>query len=535
MKNAEKFNFLKLALPFILILIGLNAVAIFTLRVDKATHGQRKEDLLQLRELTSNIMKIIANFDMQSRSYALVPNERFEMTSSGCLESHRVEFKRLDSLFEKLDYHPEGFLQLQDSVYEYYAFHMPIFDLVKEGKQADVVAILEEDRGIKIWSNVVKFRKPVYAYVDKQVAAIEARQNFLIFINSILQLILVILGVPILTFVIWKLNRDSKKDKNLLAGLQEKNRQLIYSSGSETEENSEKIKIDDVVNDISKNLQRAHYFIEQITNGNYEVEWNEDWEANAAINEHNLSGKLVLMRNQMMKVRRENGSRAWFNQGISQLTEILRGKQSADQLNFDEVMSFLVTTVEASLGFLFLLEDNDDEQELLLSAAYAFDRKKFLEKRISPGEGLVGQVFLEKEPLHLQKVPNGYLSIGSGLGNADPTELLILPLKTYDEVIGVLELASLKPFEENQIAFLQKAAEIIASSLSFQRNNLVTVKLLKESQVLTEKLRTQEEELKQNLEEMQATGEESERRQKALLEENEHLRNELQKAKEASE
>ena len=146
-------------------------------------------------------------------------------------------------------------------------------------------------------------------------------------------------------------------------------------------------------------------------------------------------------------------------------------------------------------------------------SAYAWDRKKYLTKTIEIGEGLVGQAAIEKGTIYLTDVPDNYVSITSGLGDANPRSILIVPLLFNDELFGVMEFASFKPYQNFEIEFVEKLAEIVASTISRANINKQTQKLLKDSQKLTEELRTQEEEMRQNLEEMNATQEEMQQRE----------------------
>lgn len=104
-------------------------------------------------------------------------------------------------------------------------------------------------------------------------------------------------------------------------------------------------------------------------------------------------------------------------------------------------------------------------------------------------------------------IPNNYLNVTSGLGEANPRALLIVPLKINDEIYGVIELASFNPFEPFQIEFIENLAEVLPSTIATVKINIQTAKLLRETRIQAEKMLQQEEELRQNLEEMQATQE----------------------------
>ncbi len=162
---------------------------------------------------------------------------------------------------------------------------------------------------------------------------------------------------------------------------------------------------------------------------------------------------------------------------------------------------------------MFVLEhDEADELYLKLSACYAFDRKKFINKRINIGEGLVGQVYLEGRTTLLKTVPGNYISITSGLGNASPSCVLLVPMKHNDAVQVILELASFRVFEPNEIEFLERAGEFIASAIANVQNNEKNKQMMVQMQEQAEQMKAQEEEMRQNLEELEATQEDMRRR-----------------------
>jgi PAS domain S-box-containing protein len=99
------------------------------------------------------------------------------------------------------------------------------------------------------------------------------------------------------------------------------------------------------------------------------------------------------------------------------------------------------------------------------------------------------------------------------LGDANPTSVLIVPLKLNEQIFGVVEIASFTEFRDFEMDFVQKIAESIASTISTVKVNARTQRLLEESQEMTEQMRAQEEEMRQNMEELQATQEEMQRGQ----------------------
>jgi len=210
----------------------------------------------------------------------------------------------------------------------------------------------------------------------------------------------------------------------------------------------------------------------------------------------------------------EEKRRQWAAEGITQISEIVR-KASKNKNIFDQLIATTVKYIRANQGGLFVVnQGEEDNATIKLAACYAYERKKFIERIIAPGEGLIGQAFLEKQYSYFTEIPEGYVNITSGLGKANPTSLLIVPMMVNETVEGVLEVAGFQTFEDYEIEFLQKLGEVIASFIQNERIMQRTTKLLDQAQEQSEEMRAQEEEMRQNMEEIQATQEEMHRKEK---------------------
>ena len=233
-----------------------------------------------------------------------------------------------------------------------------------------------------------------------------------------------------------------------------------------------------------------------------------------------LSKSLLKLRDYLIKSKKEQEQgrleeeqRTWVTQGLAQFAEILRkNNDNLEELSYN-IISYMVNYLNINQGGFFLLENSNNKQKYFeLKACIAYDRKKFADKKVDFEEGIIGRCAVEKETIYMTDIPNDYTTITSGLGEATPKAILIVPLKVNDEIYGVIELASFSEFEPFEIEFVERTAESIASTISTVQINIQTTKLLHETQIQAEKMSQQEEELRQNLEEMQATQEESDRR-----------------------
>jgi PAS domain S-box-containing protein len=256
-------------------------------------------------------------------------------------------------------------------------------------------------------------------------------------------------------------------------------------------------------------LKATTLFAENIGNGNYNTDFKP-------LSEHDVLGNaLINMRNNLSKVAEDDKKRNWATEGLATFGEILRTNNSDLAKLADEIIGNLVKYLKANQGALYIIDDTEagEEPTMSMKACYAWDKKKYLNQKIYRGEGLAGQAWQEKDTIYLTDVPQNYVRITSGLGDANPTSVVIVPLKINDQIFGVVEIASFNVFQPYEIEFVQKIAESIASSISSVKINARTQRLLEESQEMTEQMRAQEEEMRQNMEELQATQEEMQRSQ----------------------
>jgi len=348
-------------------------------------------------------------------------------------------------------------------------------------------------------------------YLNEQKATTDAglMSNFKQLINttSILAGVLLIIGI-ILAFSI---SRAITRPINYL-------RAIIDRLGQGDLVKIDKSKLsNDEIGDMAKSLSsmaegfgEITVFAENIGAGKYDSNFKP-------LSESDMLGNALLeMRANLKKVAEEDKKRNWSTSGLAKFGDILRSYNDNFDKLADEIITNLVKYIGANQGALFIIESNDassEEEYMEMAACYAWDKKKFLEKKIYRGEGLAGQAWIEGDVIYLTEVPESYISITSGLGEANPRSILIVPLKLNDEVHGVIEMASFKEYDKFEIEFVERIAESIASTISSVKVNERTQKLLEESTMMTEQMRAQEEEMRQNMEELQATQEKIQRDQ----------------------
>lgn len=271
------------------------------------------------------------------------------------------------------------------------------------------------------------------------------------------------------------------------------------------------------VSEVTEQLKDASQFIQEIGKGNLNIDYKE-LDPGYVPGKQKLADSLIEMQNKLSEMNAEEQRRQWANDGLAKFVDILRtGGEDIRQIG-DKIIATLVSYTRSNQGALYLLNDDDATNKYLeLISLFAFDTRKFETQKIKPGEGILGQTFLEKETTHLMDMPDEYIRITSGLGGANPKSLLMVPLKIDQTVYGVVELASFNEYKEHEIKFVERLSETIASTFSSVKSAQRNRVLLDESNTVTEMMRAQEEEMRQNMEELQATQEEMGRKERDYI------------------
>jgi len=286
-------------------------------------------------------------------------------------------------------------------------------------------------------------------------------------------------------------------------------------------------KIANALNSLTNGLIKTSEFSSEIGRSNFTSKFeplsNKDVLGNSLLE---MRKSLQAASEEEKKRKIEDQERNWTTEGLARFGEILRKHTENISLLSKDIIQNLVKYLNANQGGIFILNDADPENIFLeLMSAYAFNREKFIEKRIQLGEGLVGGAAVEKYTIYMTDLPEEYIEIQSGLGGASPKSLLIVPLKLENLVLGVIEIASFNTLKKYEIELVERIGESIASTLSTAKINTRTAELLEQSRIQAQEMQEQEEEMRQNMEEMVAAQEESMRREEELRKEVSELEN----------
>ncbi|MGC8864223.1 MAG: response regulator [Bacteroidales bacterium] len=211
-----------------------------------------------------------------------------------------------------------------------------------------------------------------------------------------------------------------------------------------------------------------------------------------------LGNALVQMRNNLKKLSEVNAANSWLQSSIVETGNVLRGEKSAEDLA-GELLSKLAQILKFQAGALYLMQGDI----LKLTGTYAFSHRKSPLTEFKLGEGLVGQAALEKKVIIFDNVPPQFIYIQSGLAEGEAPQVILQPFLFHGQVVGVLELASTRPWTDLQCTFLDQVEESIAIAFHSIQTHQEMKRLLLATQEMAEELRVQQEELREANEELE--------------------------------
>lgn len=500
----------KVALAIVIALILADTIITYSYKTAMSRNIATQHKLNEIAARKGTIISDLNNIDMSLRGYLLVGNEAFVGTYDKIKKQNRPTMAYLEQNLPAIGIESSVLRDMDGMMNKYFELMDKAISLYRAGSSPDALAIIKEDHGTAVWQTYMKLSEQIDPVIKSLKDESDNDYSRLLTISMFFQGILFAVGVPTLVYAIMNLQRTQKRRVTLFQKLDHQNRTLIFDS-------NEPVSIEDedaVITGMIDNLKKSEAFIKSIAQGDLEVKWDGFAKANAEVNNHNISGALLLMRDGMKQRQADALRQQWVSEGLNKVADIIRDNQTKFELLCEKTVSFIVKYLNAQQGSLFALNtEREDDPHLSLVSCYAFDKKKHLTRRIDIGEGMLGQVYLEGEPSYMTAVPENYVHITSGLGEARPRSLTIYPFKHNETVIALIEIASFTAFDTYALNFLADAGRSIAASISAMQTNARTQALLEMSQQQMEQLRSQEEEMRQNMEELEATQEEMRRRE----------------------
>lgn len=213
----------------------------------------------------------------------------------------------------------------------------------------------------------------------------------------------------------------------------------------------------------------------------------------------------------------------WLENNLSRFDDIMRLNYDKSVEEFsDTIMLHLARQTNSMRGAMFIFDENSST--LRAVGGFACTPAAMAKTEFILGEGLLGQAARSQEMIYLPSLPPNSARVSSSLSSVDNGSMIIVPLAYNDTLQGVIELLSIKPYENGQLDFIQRLSKNLAAMMQHIKNNIRTHNLLAESQEMTFQLQEQAEELRQNSEEIFAT-------QEALAAQNADMQLQLSNAK----
>jgi PAS domain S-box-containing protein len=443
----------------------------------------------EYKSLRERIEKLMVNWDADSLS------STFKKDSSQKVMMSKV-FRKYDSLKKSAEDNVINALRSFDD-YEDATTKLLAQDFI------DQIVIPESN---KINAILAFIKKKQEELAEKSTVTLVSSTGRLTIITIALGAIIIAIGFLSAFFLVRTITKPINYIKDVVVKL---------GRGELVEDKNTKFSNDEIgemavaTDSLVNGLKATTVFAENIGGGKYDSQF-------TPLSDHDVLGNALLnMRSNLSRVAEEDKKRNWTTEGLAKFGEILRSNNSDIEKLTDEIIGNLVKYLKANQGALYIVDDTGDNEERTMSMAscYAWDKKKYVNQKVHMGEGLTGQCWQEGDVIYLTDVPSNYIRITSGLGDANPNAIVIVPLKVNDQIFGVVEIASFGSFRDFEIDFVKRIAESIASTISSVKINARTQRLLGESQQMTEEMRAQEEEMRQNMEELQATQEEMQRSQ----------------------
>ena len=259
----------------------------------------------------------------------------------------------------------------------------------------------------------------------------------------------------------------------------------------------------DNVNQLAANLTNQVRAISEVATAVTEGDLTRQVRVEASGEVAILKDKLNEMIRNLRETTRQNVEQDWLKTNRERFTRMLQGQRDLAAVS-SMILSELAPLVSAQHAVFYVVTSPRDGSEpvLQLEAGYGYEERQSLSTTFQFGEGLVGQCAKEKKHILLTKVPSDYVKINSGLGEATPLNIIVLPVLFEGSVRAVIELASFTPYSDTHQAFLDQLPESIGLVMNTIEADTVTANLLERSQSQAQELRSQQEELRESNEDL---------------------------------
>ncbi|MCA9901965.1 MAG: response regulator, partial [Anaerolineales bacterium] len=250
---------------------------------------------------------------------------------------------------------------------------------------------------------------------------------------------------------------------------------------------------------IQQGLQKLAATVLAIANGDLDI----PVQMNSQDELGTLAAGINRMQTALRQREKESSDQAWLQSGLIRLNELMRGTQEAGAIA-QKALNETTAYLQAQLGAIYLLHQEDGEPMLKLASSYAYTKRKKISNQFRLGESLVGQAALEGEQILVSQVPDSYVRISSGLGEALPKFIAVTPIKHEGRVLGVLEVGTLAEMSDRDLNYLAQVAPAAAINLVTAMARDELAQALARAQLLSEELMAQQADLEESNSELEA-------------------------------
>ncbi|AZQ63494.1 PAS domain-containing protein [Flammeovirga pectinis] len=468
-------------------------IANFPTRAKEYIRTEDRKTLLQLKQEADKVLSQIIAMEKGNKITSSDKQGIMVLSTIGDSDlSHALELyrKRFEDYYTQIDIMWDASIksnttvELQLRSQKQLARGRTKREIIEEGEDSDVVGkaieFLERRN-----SSLLLHNRETRFQLEENIKKTKEK-------NLIFNGLLVILGVMLLIV------QGAFFRNNLLTPIRLLRKNLEEFSGEKDLSDTGDIKIiEDRVNNLEDDFNRITTLIEHLGE--------KDFDANTDGLNEKLAESYDQARDTLIQLANEEFVSKWITEGLARTTETLNSEHfdSIEEMSFAFVR-FVTRHLGALQGGVFLRLDQDSDKVVNQVASYAYGKKRFPQRKISTDEGLVGQVMLEKQYVYVEDLPEHYTAISSGLGEAAPRSIIIIPVvHGADEVYGAVEIASYKSLSPHEQEYANAACERFGSAIAVYMMNENTRRLLKESMEVNENLKFKEESLVSKTEEMQ--------------------------------
>ena len=280
----------------------------------------------------------------------------------------------------------------------------------------------------------------------------------------------------------------------------------------------------DSVNGLAGNLTTQVRAIAEVANAVAKGDLTRNIQVDTRGEMEQLKDNLNLMVSNLRETTADQRDADWLKSNLARISGHIQGHRDLHELA-RLIMTEVTPLMDAQHGACYLPEDQDDTEIFRLYAGFGFEPEEG-RRRIRKGVGVAGEALQQQVEQHIRNIPSGYVTVESGLGEAEPRNLYILPIVSEERSLGVIEFASYSEFREIHKNFLRQLVALLGTTINTILANNRTEHLLEQSQQLASQLRERSNELQRQQEELR--GKNAELRQKATQLANQNRAIELQ-------